>query len=291
MAKKIFVILLGAFLITSGIFVYKRYFQNKEGLFVNLPGPLTGPKRPSRAENLQVTKIIEWTNYYRQQNGLKPLNDNILLQKAAETKAQDMFLRQYFEHTSPTGEGAADLVLRQGYHYKFVGENLALGDFIDEKDLVDAWMASEGHRHNILSPDYQEIGVAAVLGQYEGRTTWISVQEFATPMPQCVAPSATLKKQIDEGKTKSAQMEKLVDEGNRLIEAGNEKIKQGNEIFAATANQVAAQPYYEEGQKLQAEGQKKINEAKKLQAEIANLENLINQYNQQVRSYNQCISQ
>ncbi len=114
------------------------------------------------------------------------LSKNAKLTSAATAKANDLFEKQYFEHVSPTGESAADLVIAEGYNYRIVGENLALGDFKSEKELVDAWMASEGHRENILKKDYQEIGVASKLSKFEGRITWVSVQIFGTRAPECV---------------------------------------------------------------------------------------------------------
>ncbi len=281
--------LISACLITTGVFAYRKYFKN-ESPFSGLPGPLSGPISSSRAENLDIKEIIKWTNYYRNQNGVTSLFENTKLDGAAEAKTKDMFLLQYFEHTSPTGKTASDLVTASGYSYKYVGENLALGDFQNEKDLVDAWMASEGHRKNILNPDYKEIGVAAILDNYQGRETWISVQEFGTKMPNCSAPSDSLKKQIDEGKSKNEQAENLYQEAEALIAAGNAKIKQGNEIFSSTGDQAQAKPYYEEGQNLQTQGQAKINQAKQLQAETQNLPDLVNQYNKQATDYNQCIT-
>ena len=127
---------------------------------VNTPSGLTGPENQAKAATLSPDKIIEWTNYYREQEKIAPLTKNDLLTTAANTKTNDMFQKQYFEHISPDGTTPAQLVLQTGYNYKATGENLALGDFTDEKDLVDAWMASPGHRANIMNADYVEIGVA-----------------------------------------------------------------------------------------------------------------------------------
>jgi len=265
MAKTILKILIIAIITTAlicvGSFIYKKYFTKGINISFNgLPGPLAGPTRQTRAENLDIKEIIRWTNYYRQQNGVASFSENSLLNSAAGTKTEDMFANQYFEHTSPTGKTASDIVSEVGYNYKFVGENLALGDFQNEKDLVDAWMGSEGHRKNILNPDYKEIGVAAIIDTYQERKTWMSVQEFGTKMPNCLSPSTTLKNQIDEEKTKNEQANQLYKDGVALL-------NQGNNL-----------------------GQEKIDQAKQLQAETENLQNLINQYNNQVTNYNQCIS-
>jgi len=280
---KIFCIVLTLFLVGYGGFlIYDKYFQKGDG-FNNFPGPLSGPRRSQRAARLDIKEIIKWTNYYRSQNGVTGLTENATLDKVAEEKAQDMFLRQYFAHVSLSGEGAADLVKNAGYAYKSVGENLALGDFQNEKDLVDAWMNSEGHRKNILNSGFKEIGVSALLNVYEKSTTWISVQEFGTQMPNCPSPSSDLKKQIDSKKALNDEATLLYEEGKSLIEAGNAKV--------AEANQTHDESLYQEGFSLQSQGQEKINQAKAKQQQASDLSSLVSQYNTQVQNYNKCLAQ
>jgi uncharacterized protein YkwD len=46
------------------------------------------------------------------------------------------------------------------------GENIAYGthEFGTPRYIVNSWMKSEGHRHNILDPDFEDIGVGVVWG-------------------------------------------------------------------------------------------------------------------------------
>ena len=55
---------------------------------------------------------------------------------------------------------------RAGYG-RAVGENLAAG-YDDIATLVDAWMASPGHRANILRPAFGRLGIGIVDGGYRG---------------------------------------------------------------------------------------------------------------------------
>jgi uncharacterized protein YkwD len=275
-------------------YIYKKHIPALKQIQekISIPGPLSGPRRPTRAETLSPEEIIKWTNYYREQEALSPLSQNNLLENAADKKAADMFKRQYFAHSSPTGDyNASELVKAEGYNYKTVGENLALGDFKDEKELVDAWMASPGHRANILNPDFKEIGVSAKLGQFENRTTWISVQIFATKAPQCTLPSASLKQQIEQKQALYDQITLLYQEGSALIQQGNAKIQEGNQIYQETHDASQAQPYWTEGENLQKQGQEKTSQAKALESQVQDLKSLIYQYNRQVNTYNQCINQ
>src|SRR6185369_15716694 len=118
-------------------------------------------------------------------SGLPALKENALLDKAAKKKLDDMFAQQYFEHINPQGKGPSDLAKSVGYDYIAIGENLALGNFKNDAELVQAWMDSPGHRANILNKQYTEIGVAVGQGTYEGKKTWLAVQEFGRPTSSC----------------------------------------------------------------------------------------------------------
>lgn len=166
-----------------------------------LPPKVSGTLRNTvRAPDAVLTRagVLAWTNSARAEEGLLALAEHPTLDIVAEQKVADMFNRQYFEHSAPTGEGVADLVRGVGYSYIVVGENLALGDYEDDRRLVAAWMASPGHRANILHARFSEIGIAVGKGIFEGRTTWLAVQTFALPASACPMPDAALKAHIVE---------------------------------------------------------------------------------------------
>lgn len=140
---------------------------------------------------------INWTNTQRKENGLATLAENGKLDESALLKAQDMLKNQYFEHVSPSGVGPSELAGKVQYEFLSVGENLAMGIFSNDQDLVDAWMASPGHRENILNKSYSEIGVAVLQGTFEGKSTWMAVQEFGVPASVCPKIDGSLKAKID----------------------------------------------------------------------------------------------
>lgn len=161
-----------------------------------LPPPLR-VELENRNAYLTSEGTFEWTNIQRGQNNLKLLTRDSLLDSVATTKLNDLFERQYFEHVSPTGEGPADLAESAGYAYVIVGENLALGNFKNDQELVEAWMNSPGHRENILNKRYTEIGIAVGKKTFEGKQVWIAVQSFGTPLSSCPAVNKDLKYQLD----------------------------------------------------------------------------------------------
>ena len=156
---------------------------------INTPGALkVNDGLVSNTNNVRLTvkDVIDQTNKNRSANGnMTPLKENAKLDLSAQIKLNDMFKQQYFEHVSPDKVGVSDLGERVGYDYIVIGENLALGNFKDSEALLDAWMASAGHRANILNGNYSEIGVAVGRGTYNGQDTWMAVQHFGLPRNAC----------------------------------------------------------------------------------------------------------
>lgn len=190
----------------------------------SLPGPLRGLLDPSVNSNLTGSGVVAYTNEQRASNGnLTPLHLNAKLSAAAEAKIDDMFTQQYFEHESPDGKGPADIIRASGYEYIVVGENLALGNFEDDETLVQAWMDSPGHRANILNGKFMEIGVAVRRGEFEGKQVWLAVQEFGSPLSSCPQPQASIKGEIDENRTRLAQMQSELQQKKAAIESAKNK--------------------------------------------------------------------
>lgn len=150
--------------------------------------------------------VIQWTNIERQKQGLPALRESQELNESSLVKTQDMLDKQYFGHISPAGQGVGDLANEVSYEFIAIGENLALGDFENDEKLLQGWMQSPGHRENILSSHYQEIGVAVLKGEFQGRETWLAVQHFGKPLSTCPQPPDEI---LTEIKEKQNQIEEL----------------------------------------------------------------------------------
>lgn len=124
-------------------------------------------------------KVVELTNTERIKKGLNPLNVDSLLTKAALAKASDMMARDYWAHQAPDGRQPWEFIKEMGYQYRYAGENLAR-DFSTSDDVVAGWVNSPSHRENLLSPRYQDIGIAVVEGELNGVKTTLVVQFFGT---------------------------------------------------------------------------------------------------------------
>lgn len=131
------------------------------------------------ASEITSEKMVELTNKSRIEAGLNELKAEEKLSEVAEAKAEDMFKNQYFEHTSPDGVTPWFWFEEIGYDYMYAAENLAI-DFKTAEGTHKALMKSTGHRENILGANYEEVGIAVVSGEFEGRRTIIVVEEFGT---------------------------------------------------------------------------------------------------------------
>jgi uncharacterized protein YkwD len=159
---------------------------------------LSAPATGQNANTLTRAGIVAATNIQRTMNGgLASLSENVLLDQIASERLDDMIAKQYFAHVSPSSSSAETVAKTDGYNYIALGENLALGNFKGDTGVVAAWMASPGHRANILNTRYTEIGVAAKKTIFDGAETWLAVQIFGRPASDCPAPDAALKPSID----------------------------------------------------------------------------------------------
>lgn len=131
------------------------------------------------ATNITIDRLTELTNKERANNNLSSLVLNNELSLAAQEKAKDMFNNNYWAHNSPIGKTPWVFIINSGYEYSYAGENLAR-DFDSAENAVSAWMASPGHRANILSANYQDIGFVVATGKLSGHDTTLIVQMFGT---------------------------------------------------------------------------------------------------------------
>jgi uncharacterized protein YkwD len=107
-------------------------------------------------------------NRERTDRGLVALRVDPLLQGIAVAHSADMIARDYFAHTTPSGDTAPQRILDSGYvptgaGYT-IGENIAYGtgSLSTPRSIVTAWMNSPGHRANILDPSYRQTGLGAL---------------------------------------------------------------------------------------------------------------------------------
>jgi uncharacterized protein YkwD len=120
------------------------------------------------AQNLESIRAATLclVNHERSAHGEAPLHANSHLQQAAQGHTESMVQDDYFEHLGPQGETPLQRMRAAGYIYSSqlgyaVGENIAWGTLWlgNPHAIVAAWMASPGHRANILDAQYRDTGI------------------------------------------------------------------------------------------------------------------------------------
>ncbi|WP_372011175.1 CAP domain-containing protein [Paenibacillus chitinolyticus] len=148
---------------------------------VSTPKPTTKPsapvatpapkptEKPASSQSEFADQVVTLVNQERSKAGLKPLASDSALAAMALDKAKDMYTNNYFDHNSPTYGSPFDMMKSYGISYTYAGENIAKGQRTPQ-EVMNSWMNSQGHRENILSPNFTKIGVAYYNGEW--------VQEF-----------------------------------------------------------------------------------------------------------------
>jgi len=104
------------------------------------------------------TDVLDLVNQERAAENLHPLAWDSLLHDAARAHSDDMAQNNYFSHTGLDGRTAPDRIEDAGYPWSETGENIGAG-YSTPQAAVNGWMNSAGHRQNILSSTYCDLGV------------------------------------------------------------------------------------------------------------------------------------
>jgi uncharacterized protein YkwD len=107
-------------------------------------------------------------NVERTKRGLAPLHENSKLDKASVGHSRDMVRRKYFEHGDFAARIKASGYLSGAVSYG-IGENIAWGggSYSTPRSIVSMWMHSPGHKANILSRSFKDIGIGIARGAPE----------------------------------------------------------------------------------------------------------------------------
>jgi uncharacterized protein YkwD len=129
---------------------------------------------PSFATEITRESVLAAMNQHRLEENLPPLREDARLEAAAEDRMRDMEERSYWAHQSPDGRSPFRWLALHGYDLRAAGENLASG-FESTELLTSGWMESAGHRHNIMSSEFADCGIAIIDGSTKGRAAGRSV--------------------------------------------------------------------------------------------------------------------
>jgi uncharacterized protein YkwD len=145
------------------------------GLMVLMGVGTLGVASSSAATLKPRTVMLEKLNGVRSTHGLGGVRPSLLLRLAAQRHSDDMVLRDYFAHTSPSGRTVYGRMIRSGFVTGYsweAGETLAWGTGVLAKPgyTVKAWIASPEHRAILLSSTWARIGISRACGHFLGHT-------------------------------------------------------------------------------------------------------------------------
>ena len=141
-------------------------------------------------------EVIALVNQERARYGLYALVPHPAVMIAARGHSQDMAGSDFFSHIGSDGAGFVQRLLRAGYTQICAGgENIAAGQ-TSPQAVMSAWMSSSGHRANVLSTVFRDIGVGYVYepddtypgGYYGYKHYW--TQNFGSQ--NCWGPTPTV---------------------------------------------------------------------------------------------------
>jgi uncharacterized protein YkwD len=117
------------------------------------------PPPPAQPAADPAAEVVASANVTRAAAGLPPLTMHPSLQQAALGHSRDQAARNTMSHTGSDGSTVGDRLTAAGYLWWTCAENVASG-YATPSAVMDAWLASAGHRRNIVNPDVVHVGVA-----------------------------------------------------------------------------------------------------------------------------------
>ncbi|UCC64108.1 MAG: S8 family serine peptidase [Anaerolineae bacterium] len=119
-----------------------------------------GTQAPAAADpSTLIAEALTHINDARQTAGLSRLLASQALAGAAGEHAADLLSSGAFEHRGSDGRWPADRAAQHGYPATYLGQNLAVG-YATAGETVNAWLANDGSRANLLDPRFTHAGLA-----------------------------------------------------------------------------------------------------------------------------------
>jgi uncharacterized protein YkwD len=129
--------------------------------------PVTNRTVTARDTSGYIAEVVRLVNQERSKRGLGELKMFPRLNRAAAIRADEVIVS--WGHPRPDGSDITTLFSQLGIKWSSIGENIAKGQTTPEM-VVNGWMNSEGHRENILKPEYKYIGVG--VAESNGKLHW-----------------------------------------------------------------------------------------------------------------------
>jgi len=117
------------------------------------------------SQGTREATLLHAINDVRAAHGLRPLQPDLKLVRAARANSVRMLRTNLFTHGAFRAR-----IATYGARGPVFGENMAwgVGSRGRAGTIVRAWLASPGHRSNLLRPGFRRVGVGASVGRFAG---------------------------------------------------------------------------------------------------------------------------
>lgn len=147
------------------------YLTIKPGSMESIP--FHADTKDLTVDAVSESEMFKLINMERKKRGINELTWRIESVPVARLHAKDMWERNYFGHMSPDGEDVGNRLGKANVSYLVAGENLALAPTLNTAHT--GLMNSEGHKRNILDPEFKRVGIGVIDNEIYGK---IFVQVF-----------------------------------------------------------------------------------------------------------------
>lgn len=145
-------------------FLTRRSFLRWIGAAAIAPAVLFGGAADGEAASLQ-SEAARYLNAYRAKSGLAPLSSDPRLVRAAGAQCAIMIAHGRIGHAFGSGTSFSERMRQAGIPRGYQAENVARGQR-SIAEVMRAWMASRGHRRNMLDPKMSVFGIAFKNGYW-----------------------------------------------------------------------------------------------------------------------------
>ncbi|KKU64174.1 MAG: Signal peptidase I [Candidatus Amesbacteria bacterium GW2011_GWA1_47_16] len=174
---------------------------------------------PSSRISLDTAAYLDLLNTHRSQAGVAPLRSDLRLSDSATRRAQSIFLHNDLSTgASKSGYTVKKAMSDAGYFNIVAGESLIPG-YYTAQELVENLFEFPDSSKFLLSPDYQEMGLAAVSGSLNGCPAQVIVQHFGGYKPPDYS-----REDLDSWKELASRL--------RGLQPGWEGLKNSGEFYA-----------------------------------------------------------
>lgn len=129
---------------------------------------------PSTDEVYQAMRdrVVALMNEQRSAAGVGAISQSGTLNGVAQRRAMEIV--GHFSHTRPNGSSCFTILDESGIGYMHAGENIAMG-YVSAEEVMNGWMNSEGHRANILSSNFSQVGIGVYAAEGGHGFYWVQI--------------------------------------------------------------------------------------------------------------------